>query len=224
MLRGGGPERGPLTPDELLRLEAKVRAFLASGASSGGGGGGDEEGTGEGSEAAAALTAGGDLVAIRACELGAASRLGAPVPAGLCFSQRASCAWRAAARLLTAPIAAAHPRRLCHPEAHRPAAARARRGPSHRAARRRAAAAGPICRAAGHWGRGGGREPEDTGQEARPAGAAAGPGGGNPAGHAAPRRCGRRRGGGGGGAGAGRGSGRRRASGQLRGRRSGGCP
>jgi len=55
MLRGGGPQRGPLTPDEIARLEARVRAFITGG--SGGGG-----------EGAAALTAGGDLMAIRACE------------------------------------------------------------------------------------------------------------------------------------------------------------
>jgi hypothetical protein len=92
----GAPERGPLTPDELARLEARVRDFVAaasggggspgSGGGGGGGGGGEEEEGGGGGADAAALTAGGDLLAIRACEWQggrhrAAGRRGARAPA-----------------------------------------------------------------------------------------------------------------------------------------------
>ena len=67
LLRGGGPARGPLTPDERARLRARVEAFCDAAAAATEGSGG-EGGAAAVAAAAAALTAGGDVVAIRACE------------------------------------------------------------------------------------------------------------------------------------------------------------
>lgn len=62
MLRGGGPARGPLTPDEVARLRERVEAFCGAAPS------------GDAGAAGAALTAGGDVMAIRACEPGGGGR------------------------------------------------------------------------------------------------------------------------------------------------------
>jgi hypothetical protein len=71
LLKGGAPQRGPLTPDELLRLRQQLLAFVDDPPAGGGasdGGTAASAGGGGSSGSSSGLNFGGDMMMIRASE------------------------------------------------------------------------------------------------------------------------------------------------------------